>query len=213
MSDRMISITRDDDAGTMVISLDPPVSYKGGELVEISLREPTVKQVREAEKEFSGDAPWSATTAYELNLVGQVAKIKEQAALDALPIGVVNVAASFLAEFVDEGKPSDGDDPTEEPPPTPDECSLAIEPPLKFLGNEYHEIVIREPLASELRKSRSLTRGVGSIFEMRRSGIMLVAAVSGLPQPVIEALPIRVFHRATRLCNRFTRAGRKTGKR
>lgn len=213
MSDRMASITRDDDAGTMIINLDPPVSFRGGELVEISLREPTVKQVREAEKEYSGDAPWSATTAYEMNLIGQVAKIKEQAALDALPIGVVNVAAAFLAEFVDEGKPADGDDPIEEPVPTADECSLTINPPLKFLATEYHELLMREPLASELRKSRSLARGVGSIFEMRRAGIMLVSAVSGLPQPVIEALPIRVFHRATRLCNRFTRAGRKTGKR
>ena len=204
-----LAITRDDPPDTMRIEFTPPLPFKGGEIATLELREPTARQVRDAEREFSLDSPWAGTVAYELKLIGLVAGLPAKA-LDALPVGAVNYAAEFLREFVEAGaEDAEGG----EDGPAPEATTLAIEPPLKFAGASYGDLDLREPLASELRNARLLMRSAGNLFESRRAQMALVTAVSGLPAPVIDALPIRQLNEAARILGRFIVAGRKTGSR
>ena len=215
-----LTVTRHDDPidrscgtraqPTMTIGFDPPLAYRGGEVAEISLREPTARQVRDAERELGAEAPWVNSVAYELRLIGLVSGLPA-AALDALPVGAANYASTFLQEFIEAGAADPAADDEAEPPP--EATTLAIEPPIKFTGVSYAELDLREPLASEIRKARALMRTVGSLFESRRAQMALVTAVSGLPAPVIDALPIRTLNEAARLLGRFITAGRPTGKR
>ena len=204
-----LTITRHDDPpDTMTITLDPPVAYRGGEIAQLDLREPKAREVREAEREYSTEAPWAGAMAYELRLIGMVTGLN-QMALDALPIGATNYASTFLQEFVEAG----ARDPAAEEDETPPEAmTLSIHPPVKFTGTDYTDLDLREPLASEIRKARQLMRTAGSLFEQRRAQMALVTAVSGLPAPVIDALPIRLLNEAARILSRFTVAGRPTGK-
>ena len=202
-----LAITRSDGPpDTLEIVFTPPLAYKGGEVASLTLREPTARQVRDAEREYTLDAPWAGTIAYELRLIGLVSGL-QPLACDALPVGASNVAAEFLREFVETGA-EDGDEEA-----APEAVTLPIEPPLKFAGLTYGDLDLREPLASEIRAARQLMRTSGSLFESRRAQMALVTAVSGLPAPVIDALPIRQLNAASRILGRFTSAGRKTGSR
>jgi hypothetical protein len=206
----MLTIIRDDPPDTMTITLDPPVAYKGGEIAELVLKEPTARQVRDAEREYNQDAPWAGAVSYEMKLIGLVAGLTP-VALEKLPVGVCNYAATFLQEFVEAGA-TDPEDADEDRPP-PEAGSLPIEPPIKFAGVTYSDLDLREPLASEIRNARQLMRSSGSLFESRRAQMQLVTAVSGLPAPVVDALPIRQLNQAARILGRFSIAGRPTGKR
>ena len=211
----LLTVTRHDDPpDTMTIALDPPIAYRGGELAEVTLKEPTARQVREAEREMTPEAPWAGMLAYELKLIGLVAGLPAPA-LELLPIGLANLASVFLQEFVTKGAPeadaeADADAGEDAPP---EATTLPIDPPLAFNGVSYAELDLREPLASEIRKARQLVRTPGSLFESRRAQMALVTAVSGLPAPVIDALPISRLNEAARLLSRFITAGRPTGKR
>ena len=207
-----LTITRDDPPDTMRIEFSPPLPYKGGEVASLALREPTARQVRDAEREYSMDNPWAGTVAYELKLIGLVAGL-EAAALDVLPVGAVNYAAEFFKAFVEAGSEDQEGDDDDTPAPPPEPETLTIHPPLKFAGVSYSELDLREPLASELRNARKLMRTAGNLWESRRSQMALVTAVSGLPAPVIDALPIRQLNQAARVLGRFIVAGRKTGSR
>ena len=192
---------------TMVIAFDPPLVAKTGEIAEISLREPTAREVREAERELGAEQPWVHMLAYELKLISLVSGLP-LASCDLLPIGATNIASAFLQEFVEAGAADeDGDD--DEPP---EATTIAIDPPLKFSGVSYNEMDLREPLASEIRKARQLLRTNGSLFESRRAQMALVTLVTGLPAPVVDGLPIRTLNDAARVLGRFIGAGRKTGK-
>ena len=90
--------------------------------------------------------------------------------------------------------------------------SLSLDPPISFNGASYGELDLREPLASEIRKARTLMRSAGNLFESRRAQMALVTMVSGVPAPVVDALPIRKLNEAGRILSRFTMAGRPTGK-
>ena len=205
-----LTITRHDDPpDTMTIEFTPPLPFKGGEIALIELKEPTARQVREAERERSVDAPWAAHVAYELKLIGLVSGLNA-AQLDLLPIGAANYAATFLTEFIEAGGTPIEDDEEQGPPPL-EALSIEIDPPIKFMGVSYSEINLREPLASEVRKARQMMRSPGNLFESRRAQMSLITAVSELPAPVIDALPIRRLNEAGRVLSRFTIAGRKTG--
>ena len=206
----LLTVTRHvEPPDTMTILLDPPVAYGGGEVAELRLREPTGRQVREAERELGAEAPWVNAVAYELKLIGLVTGLPT-AALDALPIGATNFAAAFLQEFIEAGADLGADD---DDAPPPEATTLAIDPPLTFNGVSYADLDVREPLASEIRRARALMRTAGSLFESRRAQMALVTAVSGLPAPVIDGLPIRLLNQAARILGRFIAAGRPTGKR
>jgi hypothetical protein len=198
------TITREGDE--LTIELEPPIkTSKGAEIGVLRLTEPTARQVRDAEQEMNAEAPYAGQVAYEIRLVGTVAGLNRDAQ-EALPVGIVNVGIEFLQEFIEA---DDGEDDAEAPPQAVD---IPINPPISFAGSTYAELPIREPLASEIRKARQLVRGAGSLFESRRAQMSLLASVSGLPQPVIDALPIRVCNRGGRVLSRFTTAGRRTGK-
>ncbi len=219
------TITRSDDADgpvTLTIELDPPLAYKlrkskaDATLDAIVLREPTARQVREAEKERTADAPFASQVAYELRLIQMVGNLDAEV-MDLLPVLLVNHAAAFLDEFVD-AEPTEEDKERREAdqdedaaPPEPE--TFPINPPIKWAGSEYAELDIREPLASEIRNARQLIRNSGNLFESRRAIISLVTAVSGLPAPVVEGLGISTLNKAGVLLGRFTTAGRRTGKR
>ena len=201
-----LTVTRHDD-NTMTIAFSEPLTFKGGAIEVLELKEPVARQVREAEKEFSTENPYASRQAYELRLIALVAGITVVAA-DALPIGAANYAAAFLQEFIEDG--GEGSDDDESPPDGP--VTLSLDAPITFLGASYGELDLREPLASEIRKARLLMRTAGSLFESRRAQMALVTSVSGLPAPVIDALPITKLNEAGRILSRFTMAGRPTGK-
>lgn len=203
-----IVVTRHDDPpDTMTIEFVPPLVVKGGGDIErIELKEPTARQVREAEREYSNEAPWAGNTSYELKLIGLVSGLTT-AALDLLPVGAANYAAAFLTEFVEAG----GAEGTEDDGLPLEPVTLNISPPITFTGISYSELDLREPLASEIRKARQLMRSAGNLFESRRAQMQLITTVSGLPAPVIDALPIRLLNDAGRVLSRFTIAGRRTG--
>ena len=173
----------DDPSDTMTIALDPPAAYKGGEIAALEMKEPTrAPGARRRARVRHGDA------------LGQPDRLRaavdrfsspalSPAALEALPIGAVNIAAEFLQGFVesgasDPGAVEDGDD---EAPP--EATVMAIEPPLVFAGVSYAEMELREPLAVEVRRARQLMRQPNNLFESRRAQMALVTAVSGLPGP------------------------------
>lgn len=205
---QQLTITRDDDAGTMHIAFSEPIRFAKGELHELFLKEPTARQVREAEKVFDTQNVWASRQAYELKLIGLVAGIGNDAT-DALPIGAANYAAVFLHDFIEAG----GGDAADESEEVPDAAvSIDLDTAITFGGTSYHALELREPLGSEIRKARMLLRQAGNLFENRRAQMALVTMVSGLPAPVIDALPIRKLNEAGRVLSRFTMAGRPTGK-
>ena len=209
-------VRSDDDDGeppTLTVTFSPPIAAPAGEIPGFTLREPTARQLREAEKEKDPSAPLAGQSAYEMRLIVLVASdpaLTKKGASDRLPIGVINQCIVFLNEFIEapmdeEEEAADlaGDEPVA--------CTLPIN--ITFGKQTYTDLDIREPLGSEVRNARMLMREPGNLFESRRALMHLVTTVSGLPAPVIEALPIRTLNKAGRILGRFTMAGRATGKR
>ena len=204
-----ITVERHDEpADTMTITFDPPIEHKGGHLAEINLKEPTARQVREAEKAHSIGAALAGAVSYEMKLVGVVAGIADQGLLDLLPVSAINHGHAFLQDFIE--APADEDETLAEDE-APHDVLLPLDPPITFGKEAFTELDLHEPLASQLRQARQLI-STSSLFESRRAQMHLITAVAGVPAPVVDALPIRTLNKAGRILSGFTIAGRRTGK-
>jgi hypothetical protein len=213
VTERSATITRsDDDDGppTLSVTFEPPITKDHLVLEQFVLQEPVARQVREAEKERAvpGISPWAAEVAYQMRLIVLVGGLKPKMG-ELLPIMVINHCMTFLDEFIE--KKPDEDELLAEGE-APEARSLEIDPPIKFAGQEYYELDLREPLGAEIRNARLLMGTAATLFESRRSQMHLVTTVSGLPAPVVEQLRITTLNKAGRILGDFTKAGRATGK-
>lgn len=89
----------------------------------------------------------------------------------------------------------------------PQELTLDIG--LTVAGKEHPTLTLREPTIGQMEKASAKMKGeFGSELKMM---IALVAAVSGKPEIVIEALPMRVFQKASEFLMGFSQPDPATG--
>ena len=204
-----LAIELSEDEKTLTIRPSPPIEFKGGSIEVLTLQEPIARHVREAEKHLSGDSPIAGRVDYEIKLICLAGGLPA-AAGDALGMVLINHAVSFLQAFIETGSPQPGEE-EDEADDDPQPETLEIVPPISFAGQTYYEMVLREPLGHELRKARQLMTKA-TLFESRRGQMHLVSLVTGLPAPVIDAMPISLLNNASRSLARFIVAGRRTGR-
>lgn len=91
------------------------------------------------------------------------------------------------------------------------ELVLEIAPPLVHKGGTYDSLTLREPKGIEVRQAEMALKAGVNVVTMRAYQIALVARVSGIPEPLIEQLPIRTLNRASRYLQSFIEGGAETG--
>jgi hypothetical protein len=82
------------------------------------------------------------------------------------------------------------------------EKRIPIEPPIELGSVPYTELVLREPTAGEMVRVDKLTGYAWTVA--------LVAAVAGVPPPVIERLGVRTLNEASIYLTGFTTAALTT---
>src|ERR1700743_2703075 len=72
----------------------------------------------------------------------------------------------------------------------PASFTVPIEPPIKFNGVDYAELVLREPSTDQVRRAEEQLK-FGEMPHARRNYIMhLIANVSGVPFPVVQKMGV-----------------------
>ncbi|GAC1335477.1 MAG: hypothetical protein NVSMB20_10350 [Bradyrhizobium sp.] len=76
-------------------------------------------------------------------------------------------------------------------PPAPAEWVIPINPPAEYQGGTIAQLRLREPTMAELNKALGEIGAPARNTEQSRNQmqIVLVSLVSGVPRPVVEALP------------------------
>jgi hypothetical protein len=87
---------------TLVIDIDPPITFKGGSYAALPLREPRAGEVRKAEGFMRNGIHAESMRLYTINLVSTVSNWPILA-VEQLPISKLNEAAAFLAGFTEGG--------------------------------------------------------------------------------------------------------------
>ena len=89
--------------------------------------------------------------------------------------------------------------------------SFTIHPPIEFQGQTYSELLLREPTTGEnLRGAMQMRSGVTQESIMNRQHTIM-SAVSGVPVPVIQKLPVSLFNKGWTYIESFLIAGLPTG--
>ena len=84
----------------LTITLDAPIQAAGGGPVqEITLREPTAMQVRQAEGNLRAGVNPEAVRKYQIALVTSVSRLSQQV-IDQLPVSKLTEAADYLQGFI-----------------------------------------------------------------------------------------------------------------
>lgn len=85
----------------------------------------------------------------------------------------------------------------------PDELILQFRKPIKFSGQDYHEVVLKEPTAGQLRE---ITRKSGP-----DATIHAIAVTGGILPGVAEQIPTRELMKAEAFFSRFLEVPQRTG--
>lgn len=86
----------------MTIEVKPPVEFKGRTYAEIVVREPTAKQVRQAEQNMGSGVTMGSMRNRKIWLVSLAADIPVPA-VEMMPISAVERAAAYLEGFINAG--------------------------------------------------------------------------------------------------------------
>lgn len=88
---------------SLVLSIDPPIEYKGGQFAAITLKEPTLGQKRTATEHLRNGMNQASYTLFELMLLSMVTGW-DQACVEKLPVTVFNEAMNYLQSFLSRGR-------------------------------------------------------------------------------------------------------------
>lgn len=193
----------------LTLVLDPPVSVNGAQLGEITLKPPTLGQVRDAQMKLDDalDPTRGSMREYQLTFV-QLNSAKGRLLVDALPMSAVRRGIEFLEAYVVAPLP-DLDQNAD-----PSRLVLTLDAPLRTnSGGEVYEIELREPTGGEMRKAEELIDKRWSPGPVRRYQARLIELVSGLPSTVIAQLPIGKAREAIRFLEHFEDSARQIGTR
>jgi hypothetical protein len=86
----------------LVIELDPPIDFKGGQIHELRLTEPSALFVRQAEAHLKGQFGQEQMRKYQISLTSLVTGVPIPA-VEQLPIRKLNEATRFLERFISAG--------------------------------------------------------------------------------------------------------------
>lgn len=90
----------------LIIPLDDPISVKGANYTELTLKEPTGRVVLDAEKHIKGSAIGpSDLRMYSFTLVAGVSGVPFDVLRDHFPISVINEATRYIQGFIEAGEP------------------------------------------------------------------------------------------------------------
>ncbi len=195
-------------ADALDIPIDPPVSVKGVEYAQATLREPTLAQVRDAHAKLD-DAVMPSVGAqreYELTFFAAVSRLPRPV-VDALPVRAIRWGVDYLTAFVTAPLP-------DAPADVEDQFTLALDPPVRANGGEIGEVELREPRGGELRAAEALMGPQTPPLPgaVRKYQIRLIQEVSGLNALAVGQLPIRAAREAVRYLENFERSVPATGK-
>ena len=206
----MDDTSADEIPETLVITLDPPIEVNKALFAELSLREPTLSQVRDAHMKLddAGLPSIGAQREYELAFVAAVSG-KPRIVVDALPVRVLREAVGYLESWVKAPLLDVADE-------IETRLTVELSPPLKGpSGGEVHELVLREPTGGEMRKAEDLLgkQSVPLPGPVRRYQARLIELVAGVSPWVVGQLPISKSKEAIRFLEGFERSAQATGTR
>ena len=87
----------------LTIEIAPPISFRGGSYSEMSLREPSVLEVYQAEQLLRGGVNVATLRQYQMALVSKVSGWPE-AAVQMLPIRKLDQAGAYVLGFTKAGQ-------------------------------------------------------------------------------------------------------------
>lgn len=193
----------------LTLVLDPPVDVNGVQLSEITIKPPTLGQVRDAQMKLDDaiEPTRGSVREYQLTFV-QLNSVKARALVDALPMSAVRHAIEFLEGYIIAPLPELDSD------AEPSRLVITLDTPLRTnSGGEVHEIELREPTGGEMRKAEELIDKRWSPGPVRRYQARLIELVSGLPPAVIAQMPFGKAREAIRFLEHFEDSARQTGTR
>ena len=85
----------------------------------------------------------------------------------------------------------------------PSSYTVTLDPPVKYDGRDYRELVLREPRAGEVRQADEQVRNGATMSNLRNREHHLIAKVSGVPFPVVEQAGVSRITLAMAYLNRF----------
>jgi hypothetical protein len=186
---------------TLVIPINPPIKHEGGEVSELKLREPTGKEMREAERKFDGGVTPETLSNFNAALISAVSGVPEEA-LNKLPVSIEQKAVDYLRGF--DVVPDQADN-------QPDTLEVDLPEPVSYGGVTYSSLNLREPTLGARRKAESAYRSGRTIAATRHYQILIVAAASDADFGAVENMPVSALNAAEAYLRGFLQPGRPTG--
>jgi hypothetical protein len=92
----------------------------------------------------------------------------------------------------------------------PTQITISIDPPLKFGGGDFSQLVLHEPTAGEVLLGEMQIKGGVNAWTLRNRMMHMVAKCAGVPFPVVEMLPMTTFNKAWSFIHPFYETGLET---
>ena len=188
------------DKPGLIVTLAAPIAHAGGEILDIKLREPTVAEMRDAERKLTDYTP-EVITDYQVALVMTVSGL-EEAAINVLPVSAMRKANTYLFAFG--VRPKNDVDPAEE-------LDLDLPEAIVSSGITYATLELTEPTVGMRRRAITALRSGNTPGNLRQYDIILTAEASGVPFAVIEQVPVSIVNRAAAYLQGFMQGGPETG--
>jgi hypothetical protein len=185
---------------TLVIPINPPIKHEGGEVSELKLREPTGKEMREAERKFDGGMTPEAVSNFEVALVGAVSGVPE-VALNKLPVSVMRRASDFVRGF----------DVVPAPAELQETLNLILPEPISVGGVTYTELNLAEPTVGARRRAETAFRTGQTLANSRHYQLILTAEAAKAGFAAVEMMPVSVLNQAEAYLRGFLQPGRPIG--
>ncbi|AOX16920.1 phage tail assembly protein [Kozakia baliensis] len=97
----------------LIIPLAEPITVKGANYTELTLKEPTGRAVLDAEKHLKGSSIGpSDLRLYSFTLVAAVSGVPFEVLRDNFPISVINEGTRYLQGFIEAGEPIGDSEPS-----------------------------------------------------------------------------------------------------
>ena len=178
----------------MKLVFDPPLKHEGETCAEMTLREPTVGEVLKAEQAFAVEEGGQARRVRNRTLITHVSGVSDNL-VRKMPAGKFRDAAAYLNAF------DASVDPTA-PRNTDAELVIPLTRKIEKMNRIVDQLELREPTTGEVEEAqRKLIANTSEA--MRAMQIHLIALVSDLPRPVVEAMPVSVINQGSRYLTGF----------
>lgn len=131
------------------IALEPAIEHAGGTVAALRLREPTGREMREAERTLSDAISVESSSAFEVALIGAVSGLPEDV-LNKLKISVMHRARQFVTGF---DAQSGGRRESQ-----PESLELSLPEPVVSGGVIYERLSLCEPTVGMRRRAETAAR-------------------------------------------------------